>query len=475
MSSRARAAFLALAVATLAGCGGGGGAARPDVLLGVLDTVRADRCSAYGYARPTTIQLAAFAQVGTLFEDVTAPGAWTVPSHASLFTGKGPWEHGADLLEDAPDGSIRVGALRAELPTLAETFARAGYRTVAVAANDWLGPEFGLTRGFERAHVVRSDALVMEEVARELAARDARPLFLFVNLMTAHSPYEDGPGEWSVGAVAGSSAPAAAWLRPYVLARTPPSVHLARETPPDGLDGFTRYLAGTLAIPPGGMQLLSQLYDAGVRGADFSLGRILEAWIARAPDSVVAVTADHGEAFAEHGWVEHRGAVYPELVRVPLVVAAPGALPAGARVREPVQLQDLHPTLLELAGLAPPAASSLVAVAKGAKREAPIVAQAPPYGRWKRVVGGRFAQAWRLYRRGDLALVTSDGGASELYDVARDPAMRQDLAPQGGERLAALQRESADFFAAAARPATGAVAIPPETLERLRALGYAEE
>jgi arylsulfatase A-like enzyme len=468
------AALLATAALALSACGEA--QRRPDVLLVVLDTVRADRCSAYGYARPTTIQLAAFAKVGALFEDVTAPGAWTVPSHASLFTGMGPWEHGADLLEDAPDGSIRVGALRAELPTLAERFAKAGYRTAAVAANDWLGPEFGLTRGFERAQVVRSDALAMEEVARELAKSDGRPLFLFVNLMTAHSPYEDGPGEWSVGPGPMDPATTPGWLKPYLLdTREPPSVHLGRETPPDGLDGFTRYLAGTLAIPPGGMDLLSRLYDAGVRGADFALGRLLEAWIARAPDSVVAVTSDHGEAFAEHGWVEHRGIVYPELVRVPLVIAAPGVFEPGTRVREPVQLTDLHDTLLELAAIEPASPSSLVAIAKGAKRAGPIAAQAPPYGRWKRNAGGRYAQAWRLYRSGDLALVTSDGGAAELYDVARDPAMRTDLAPQGGERLAALARESADFFAGVARPATGAVAIPAETMERLRALGYAEE
>jgi arylsulfatase A-like enzyme len=144
-------------------------------------------------------------------------------------------------------------------------------------------------------------------------------------------------------------------------------------------------------------------------------------------------------------------------------------------VREPVQLTDLHDTLLELAAIEPPGPTSLVAIAKGAKRAAPIAAQAPPYGRWKRNVGGRYAQAWRLYRSGDLALVTSDGGAAELYDVAQDPAMRTDLAPQGDDRLAALARESADFFARVAKPSTNAVAIPPETMERLRALGYAEE
>lgn len=458
--------------ASLLACAEPPAARAPDVLLVVLDTVRADRCSAYGYSRPTTIQLEALAEVGVLFEDVTAPGAWTLPSHASLFTGLPPWQHGADYLEDGADGSIRVAGLGPDLPTLAERFAAAGYRTVSIAANDWLGPGFGLTRGFESARVAGTDADALDAVGAELARESTQPLFLFVNLMAAHSPYENGPGEWGVDDALLDPASAADWIRPYLLEQRPASVHLARETPPDGIDGFTRYLNGRLRVPADGFSLLSHLYDAGVRGADFTLGRILERWVARAPNSIVAVTSDHGEAFDEHGLVEHRGGVYPELTRVPLVIAAPAQLPTGSRVREPVQLQDLHPTLLDLAGIES-SPGSLVPVAKGERRAGAIAASAPPYGRWAKHVGGRFAQEWRLYRRGVHALVWTPDGASELYDVTQDPAMRIDLASAEPERTRSLRNEAVTFFDSAPRPTSRPLEIPAETLERLRSLGYA--
>jgi arylsulfatase A-like enzyme len=130
--------------------------APPPVLLVVMDTVRADRTSTYGYARPTTIQLDAVARAGVVFEDVTAPGSWTWPSHASLFTGRPPWEHGAHLVtrEQAAslarnavvEGSeVMVGRMRTDLPTLAERFAEAGYRTRALFSNEWLAADLGLT------------------------------------------------------------------------------------------------------------------------------------------------------------------------------------------------------------------------------------------------------------------------------------------------------------------------------------------
>ncbi len=473
----AAAALLALACAADAP----GPAPRPDVLLVVLDTVRADRTSTDGYGRPTTIQLDALASAGVVFEDVTSPAAWTWPSHASLFTGEPPWVHGAHMVSPREPGQLRfagytVSPLREDLPTLAERFSGAGYRTVSLAVNDWLGPELGLVRGFQRARVLLSDARLIVAVRQELRRDDPRPLFLFVNLVSAHSPYRSGPGPWGVDDPALlDQATAPAPLRPYLVAGRRPGVDLERFAHDDRPNGVTRYVMGDLAIPPQGMRLLSTLYDAGVRGADFALGQVLEAWAARDREGIVAVASDHGEALGEHGMLDHKGSVYPEVLRVPLVVAAPGRLPAGRRVAAPVQLHDLHDTLLDLAGVQPGAPRSLAPAVRGEATDRPISAAAWPDPLWAHYAGGRYATAWRLYRRGDEALVFSAAGDAELYDLASDPGMTRDLAAREPARVAALLAEARRHFGAERAPEARVLEIPAETLERLRRLGYAAE
>jgi len=478
--------LLGVAVAALAFCAcegadGSGDPARPDVLLVVLDTVRADHSSTYGYDRETTPRLDALAEVGVVFEDVTAPAPWTWPSHASLFTGEPPWIHGAHLVGGAGAADTRarfgmaVGALRPDLPTLAERFAAKGYRTRAVVVNDWLSPELGLLRGFEHAQRVESDARLIEAAERIVAEPDERPLFLFLNVMTAHSPFRDGPGPWALPDrrfIDPEKAPR--WVRPYLTSDLPRGVHLSQIAAQEQTTGVVRYAAGQLDIPEPDMTKLRQLYDAGVRGADFVLGRVLEHWIAISPDGVVAVTSDHGESFGEHGALDHRVSLYPEVLGVPLVVAAPGRLPAGVRVGEPVGLHDLHPTLLDLAGVEA-AARSLVPLASGGEARKPIAAAAWPDPVWAEHAGERFARQWRLFRRDSWALLIPDGDPSsaELYDLASDPEMREDRATREPERLAELSAAAAAHFGPQADAAfTTPLEIPDDVAQQLQRLGY---
>lgn len=489
----------------------------PDVLLVVVDTVRADRSSSYGYARPTTIQLSALAEAGLLFEDVTAPASWTLPSHASLFTGQPPWIHGAHSLSardveaagDAPSElfGMQVSALRTDLPTLAERFTQAGYRSVALVANPWLGPEMGITRGFARVDVFDSDAEVVTAALAALEERDDRPLLLFLNLMSAHAPYLEGPGEWRAQPsewLDPASAPE--WLRPYLLPEPGPEaaadheggarigagssdpempgargggrtdttrgVQLSNPTRSDPMGALMRHHGGALKIPEDGLRFVGRLYDAGIRGADFSFGRVLERWAGRSPDGVVAVTSDHGEALGEHGLLEHRASVYPEVLRVPLVLAAPGRLEGGKHVTTPVALHELHDALLELAGLAEPGSSELLAIAEGGPRSAAIAAAAWPVADWDAKFGGRYSKLWRLYREADEALIWSDADDVELYRVDRDPEMRANLAPLEPERADALLSRAKAHFDAQPGAATGRIEISNEMRERLKALGY---
>jgi arylsulfatase A-like enzyme len=447
-----------------------------DVLLVVLDTVRADRTSTYGHVRPTSIQMDALARAGVVFEDVTAPAPWTYPSHASLFTGEPPWVHGAHMMLERPElvfGGVAVSRMRSDLPTLAERFAAAGYRTVALSANPWLQPGLGLERGFETVEVFEYDGGAIDAAARELGRDDPRPLFLFVNLLSAHSPFHEGPGEWALADpdfLQAESAPE--WVRPY-LTTGAPGVNLAVSAQEGAPAGVTLYAAGELAIPPADMQKLLDLYDAGVRTADWGFGRVLESFVAHRPNGVVAVTSDHGEGFGEHGMLDHRASVYAEVLRVPLVIAAPGTLPAGVRVRTPVGLQDTGATLLDLAGVET-GPRSLAPLVRGAPRNEPILAAAWPDVAWAIAAGGRHERIWRLYRMGSEALVWSDAGEVELYDLAADPGMRSDLAAARPERAAALRELAARAFPE--KDARGeALAVPEDTLERLRQLGYTSD
>ncbi len=463
--------------------------ARPDVLLVVIDTLRADRVSAYGYARPTTPQLDALALGGVLFEDVTAPAPWTWPSHASLFTGEPPWVHGARLASSGGDDAVssetadRFGMpasrMRDDLPTLAERFSEAGYRSVALVANDWLDPQLGLLRGFEHAALFENDGALIEAAAREMAKPDDRPLFLFLNAMTAHSPFCEGPGPWALGDDAFlDPARAPDWVRPYLTEEGPRGVHLAKQPPGEETSAELRFAAGELAIAPEDLARIERLYDASVRGADFVLSRVVEAWAAKRPASVVAVTSDHGEAFGEHELLGHAASVYPEVLAVPLVIVAPGRLPAGRRVAEPVELRDLHPTLLALAGL-DGGARSLAALAAGGSDEAPegpIRAASERNPAYVRLAGPRFDRDFRLHRDGDHALVWSkhDPGFRELYDLAADPAMSADLAAEAPDRADRMVAEARERLAREGEAPDRALAIPEDVAAQLRSLGYAD-
>ena len=438
----------------------------PDILLVVIDTVRADRTSTYGYERPTTIQLDAVARAGVVFEDAMAPAPWTWPSHASLFTGEQPWVHGARL------AAHPLSKMRTDLPTLAEELSDAGYRTVSLVTNGWLRPELGLVRGFEVAQHFEQDSDVVEAAHREIASDDERPLFLFVNLLSAHSPYVEGPGMWAApdpSSLRPETAPD--WLRPYLVVDPLYGIDLALRPHADGKSGVTAFLSGSLEIPPEGMALLSHLYDAGVRVADYGLGRIVEKWAERYPAGVVAVTSDHGEALSEHGHMHHMALVYRELLHVPLVLAAPGRLPAGLRISAPVAIVDLHPTLLELA-LGRESPRSLLRWIDGTAEARPIVAAAEAVAIMAEHAGGRYEKSWRLYREGDWALVGGSDGGAELYDLASDPGMEHDRAASNPAKLGELSARARAYYKANPAYQTEAAQIPEDMREKLQALGY---
>ncbi len=452
---------------------------QPHILVVLLDTVRADRLSPYGSPRDTSPNLARLAEQGLLFEDVTAPSAWTWPSHASLFTGQPPWVHGAHIqAPDAPGNQPIVQHLNAhmtrlseDLPTLAETLGRAGYRTACLSANPLLDPALGLTRGFSIAeHQVDHDAL-LERALDLMTQEPERPFFLFVNLMPAHHPaiYHQTP--WTrpheADLRAGQLAP---WLQPYAVPKNA-AINLYKTIEGESLPGFGRLRAGQLQADDPGLAMLWDLYDGELARADELLGTLVEGWERRDPQGVVAVTSDHGEYFGEHGLWEHGRNVRAPILEVPLVLRAPGRLPAGQRVQAPVELLGLHDGLLTLAG-AGQGSAALLDVAEGGE-PGPVRVAVWPDRRQAETIGGIYELRWRLYREGRWALVWNSAGQRQLFDLDRDEGMERDLAAQKPGRLEELWVRAQRAVPEEGQ-GTGAVELDGEQEEALRGLGYVE-
>lgn len=449
---------------------------RPDVLLVVLDTVRADALDAYGYGRETAPNLSRLAERGVLFEDVTTSGTWSWPSHASLFTGEPPWVHGAHFAgggegSTSPTGEYRITELRPDLPTLAQRFTEAGYRTVCVGANPWLRRGLGLDRGFETLRFEHIERVV--DAAREVVEdreEDGRPLLLVVNLFDAHAPYvvHDVFGLRQRPELSPAGAPA--WLRPYLSAdrgELAVNLFMGSDAVPNGVFAYAR---GLLEIPPEGLALLRDVYDGEVAEADRKLGRLLGIWRGVSEERVVAVTSDHGEFLGERQRMDHGRSVYPEVSWVPLVIAGRGRLPAGRRVDSPVQLRALYDTLLELAGLAH-GADSLLPVIGGAPGPASIQAMAWADDLWPKYVGPPHHLGERLYRVGEEAVVLR-GEDRRYFRLSEDPGMERDRSASYPARAAALSEAAAGAFPEGLR--TDTLAMDPELDRPLRAMGYIE-
>jgi hypothetical protein len=297
---------------------------RPDVVLVSLDTVRADHLSLHGYGRATSPALDRFAGANCLvFDGSIAASTWTLPTHATMFTGLLPGEHGLTSLKRN---------LAPEIPTLAELLAESGYATSAITDGGFLAPSWGLERGFAAYSATSGQAWEPKD-ARPLFAtataeldrlrRGATPFFLFVHTLEAHQPHANREG-FADAFLDG------AYFGPFE----------------DEASVSSRF-AGTLPAPEA--ERLVALYDGEIRRLDHYLGRFLErVWSRRAERQVVVlITSDHGEAFGEHGSYGHGlGRVELENVTVPLLVCdARGSAPR--RLAVPSSTLDVLPTLLE--------------------------------------------------------------------------------------------------------------------------------
>jgi arylsulfatase A-like enzyme len=341
-----------------------------NVLLIVWDTVRAANTSLHGYGRPTTPNLLRLASRGVRFERAFATASWTLPSHASMFTGRWPHELGVGWKTPVRDG----------VPTLASYLASNGYLTAGFVANlDYCSRETGLARGFvhyedfpysvwnffnrytalgrrvdasmwrskidewvekqtghwyeliprSREHMKNADAIndgFLSWLGNQPG--NGRPFFAFLNYNDAHSPYE----------VPEKSIPG--------FGVRPSSSH-ALQT----LNGFTAIEKTTRSYEE--VQMATDVYDDSIAFLDRRLGMLIDELSRRGvlEKTLVVVTSDHGEHLGDHGLYFHGGSLYRQLVQVPLVIVGDKQIPLGRTVADPVSLRDLPSTIIDLLGL----------------------------------------------------------------------------------------------------------------------------
>ncbi len=476
-------------------------AGRPNFVLVIMDTVRADHVSPYGYSSDTTPNLTRIAEESVLFEDATAPGIWTLPTHASMFTGMYESEHGLHLGHTW---------MEERFVTLAELLSDNGYLTVGVTGNPILVPSFAnMAQGFacmllsESLHVPRAmfdwpgalpvsgvldwlgplaenvhgrvfedtllgrllvrwllpgptewnrgrqdtGAAVANDLVREwLTARDQTvPFFLFLNYFEPHAPYNP-PSPFRDRFLADALFERA--RRDY------------KRTWRGGMrPGHTRWRGRSLGLAdppyePEDVLAMRQLYDGEIAYVDYRIGQLYEMLEEHGllENTVLIVTADHGEQFLdEHGLIAHEFSIYESLLRVPLMVRFPRFAPR--RVETPVQTIDLFKTVLWLAGIAPPAdqpvRGSILPLEENMAYQPLIVSEysVPNFPAFflqenaRHVDLRRYSRTFRAVRENGWKYIWCSDGAHELYHLAEDRGEQHNVIDGRPQRAADLRRK----------------------------------
>jgi arylsulfatase A-like enzyme len=327
----------------------------PNILVIVVDTLRADHLSSYGYSRQTSPNIDNLARHGVLFENAIAPSSWSLPSHASLVTGRTVHEHGMGNVEPMPWLGWGKSGLNG-LPTLGETLQTRGYRTGAFSANRiYFTSNVGLGRGFihfEDYFDGIGDSFVRTELGREFGRfymnRSPKSkitrAFQYLGLGSWLDKDSEGSGDY--GGVFGIRKRADAvnretlrWIakdrkHPFFAFLNYLDVHYAYGGPA----GYPK--------PVWDHGTTIDEYDAGVKYTDDFIGQLLDGLDLK--NTIVVITSDHGEALGDHGLSFHGAALYWDLVHVPLIVSWPDHVPQGVRVKQPVTNADIANTVLSM-------------------------------------------------------------------------------------------------------------------------------
>ena len=483
-----------------------------NVVVVVMDTARVESLLTIQQESAFSSAIVETAATGSRFSRVFSVAPWTLPSHASLFTGTSPSKHGAHAGHKQLTGQLR---------TLADVFQNAGHETVAVSNNTWISEEFGFGRGFETFHktwqYVQSDVDLgkvarteegtdkLKTLARELLS--ANPITNLTNAIYGQffrRQYDDGArrtNEWIENWLAdrADSRPFflfVNYLEPHLEYRPPEEV--AEQFLPAGVsydeamavpqDAWA-YIAGTVEMTDRDFEILRALYRAEIAYLDRRIGELREMLEAHGEweNTVFVVTGDHGENIGDHGLMDHQYCLYDTLLHVPLVIHG-GSFTGGGTVEDLVSLTDLGPTLLDDVGIDAPEfreqtqGRSFHPDAEIGPRDrivAEYLAPQPSMDALETRVGDlpehvrEYDRSLRAVRTDRYKYIRGSDGSQELYDVRDDPGETEDLADTNGDVVAALDvtlEEWLDSFEHA--DLSGDVEMREDTRARLEDLGY---
>lgn len=454
---------------------------RTNILICVVSGARADHSSAYGYERDTTPFLAQLAREGVRAERMISTSTWTLPSHASLFTGLFPSLHGATEENHVLSPRFRV---------LPEILRDAGYRTAAFCPNPWVSPETGFGRGFDSFYTQRLSGRLAgsaTDYARRASDRvlgriDAGArrtnVALLAWLETVQEPF----------------CAFVHYREPHLPLR-PPAPYDRMFAPPNTDPGRLRslnqdaaaFLSGSVTMDAADLAVLTAAYDGALCYVDMRLQEIgaVLAGSGRWDRTLVVVLGDHGEHLGEHGMIGHQFGLYDSALHVPLVLRCPEKVPRGFVLDDIVQPIDVMPTVLAIAGVSSPEllpGRAILQQAQAAPGPAFAIAESfrCSWGPYRRRFPGydwdRLRVRTKAIRTRREKFIWRSDEANELYDVVQDPHETRNLIARDATQGDALRRKLFDWLAAteASRAALGAEEEAAGARGQLQRLGEME-
>lgn len=436
---------------------------KPNILWIVTDTVRADHLSSYGYERNTTPNIDRIASEGILYENAISTAPWTLPSHASMFTGMFPSKHGADAEHLWLDDGFQ---------TIAEVLRLHGYKTFAYSNNPFISHRNNTAQGFdtlkatagkryegmelaERLRIHRAVRFVQKNLRMDQGAQSTNkvvkswitdanqteaPFFIFINYMEAHDPYQ----------------PPKSYAEPYLSKSI--SFSEAMEVNQD--EAAT--ISGKVQISDKDLDVLRALYDGEISYLDFRIGQLVDYLreLNILDNTVLIINADHGENFGDHNLMEHILCVYDTLLHVPLVIRYPALFEAGSRVGEQVQLTDIYPTILDIVGIDwdSEEIQGFSLLRKWEERERKFaIAEHAVWGWWLSKLSetnrqfdvSAYARRLMTIRTEEFKYIWASNRQDELYNIRQDSGELNNLIearPEKASELRALLKEWLNSF-----------------------------
>lgn len=440
----------------------------PNVVLVSIDTLRPDHLGCYGYSRATSPNIDRLAAEGARFQTVVSSAPWTLPAHTAMFTGL------ADSVHKVLDTTDRLAPSRY---TLAERLKDVGYQTAGFFSGPYLHPVFGLSQGFDSYTDCTSYADLNKSTAEKIGMVEGKPIWDKMHADITNPHVVASVKEWL------GTKPQA----PFFLFIHMWDVHFDFIPPPPYDKMFDPDYDGDITgenfffnprvvatMPKRDLEHLIALYDGEIAWTDHCLGEILDDLRQRGlyDNSIIVITADHGTAFFEHGLKAHRNALYDEVIRIPLIIRAPGRVPAGAVVSTQARTIDILPTIIDLLELpsAQVMGQSLKPALSGATLARDDAAVSELYSMGMRM---------RSYRRTDRKLIQDEAAnQSVAFDLGADPQELHPLRDHAAAVFAACLKDVRwaehwlDEFRAAF-PTGGATSeIPSDVRSKLESLGY---